>query len=442
MSASPARITVDSRKIDELDAAICTLARELDTGTYRLLELIREFDDRYGFAKWGHKSCAEWLQWRCQISLSAARDKVRTAQALLHLPMLSAALAAGKISYTKVRALTRVATAQDEDLLLAYARKATAQDVEERVRQMRNTAPESAEQARRAWERRSLTVFRTASRGTLTISIEVPEQDGELIVRAIERAVASGDVPLGCDHFAAHGEDRSRTDGWRAQQADALVVVAKAYLARTGRGAANDVDDGANATQSAPPSGTSVADHYQVVVHVDEKALRGGAGRSDLPLPTMRRLTCDGSLIALVEDGKGNPLALGRKTRALSTALRRFLWARDKHCSFPGCSRKSYVDAHHIDHWADEGESNPDNLTLACYYHHVLLHEGGFSIRKLDDGTLEFLRPDGRVIPRSGYLPEDIVDDYDDVECCGEPSAEGFFGPGEVRELAPVYRSG
>jgi hypothetical protein len=243
MSASPARITVDSRKIDELDAAICTLARELDRGTYRLLELIREFDDRFGFAKWGHKSCAEWLQWRCQISLSAAREKVRTAQALRRLPKLSAALAAGKISYTKVRALTRVATAQDEALLLAFARKATAQDVEERVRQMRNTAPESAEQARRAWE-----------------------------------------------------------------------------------------------------------------------------------------------------------------------------------------------------HWAKKGESNPENLTLACCYHHVLLHEGGFSIRKLDDGTLEFLRPDGRVIPRSGYLPEDIVDDYDDVKCGGDPSAEGCCGPGEVREAAPVYR--
>src|SRR5690606_16214576 len=203
MSASPPRITVDSRRVEQLEAAICGLARKLNSTTYRMLELIRDFDDRFGWAKWGHKSCAEWLHWRCQISLSAAREQVRTAQALRRLPKLSAALADGEISYTKVRALTRVATQHDEELLLAYARKASAQDVEDRVRQMRNTAPESAEEARRAWERRSLTVSRRPNRGTLVISIEVPEADGEIIVRAIERAVASGDVPVGADHFAA-----------------------------------------------------------------------------------------------------------------------------------------------------------------------------------------------------------------------------------------------
>jgi len=278
MSASPPRITVDSRRVEQLEAAICGLARKLNSTTHRMLELIRDFDDRCGWAKWGHKSCAEWLQWRCQISLSAAREQVRTAQALRRLPKLSAALADGELSYTKVRALTRVATEQDEELLLAYARRASAQDVEDRVRQMRNTAPESAEQARRAWERRSLTVLRKPNRGTFLISIEVPEADGEIVVRAIERAIASGDVAVGEDHFTAHGEDRSATDGWCAQQADAIVAVAKAYLARTGRRAASSDGDGdgdgdgnpvvsardegaAPDAQAAESTGTSVADH-------------------------------------------------------------------------------------------------------------------------------------------------------------------------------------
>src|SRR5690606_14031259 len=105
MSTSPSRIKVDSRKVDELEAAICGLARKLHAATYQMLELIRDFDDRFGWAKWGHKSCAEWLHWRCQISLSAAREQVRTAQALRRLPKLSEALASGEISYTKVRAL-------------------------------------------------------------------------------------------------------------------------------------------------------------------------------------------------------------------------------------------------------------------------------------------------------------------------------------------------
>src|SRR5690606_3786347 len=160
----------------------------------------------------------------------------------------------------------------------------------------------------------------------------------------------------GADHFAAYGEDRSKTDGWYAQQADGLVAVSKAYLARTGRPAANGADaararedddtrgderegavGGEDDARGTAPSGTGVADHYQVVVHVDEKALRGGAGRSDLPLPTIQRLTCDCSLIMLVEDEHGSPLALGRKTRNLTTALRRLLMARDRHCTFPGC---------------------------------------------------------------------------------------------------------
>ena len=94
--------------------------------------LVREFDDRFGYAKWTFKSCAEWLAWRCGISLSAAREKVRTAQALRTLPEISAAFADGRLSYSKVRALTRVAHVHDEDLLLAYALQATAAQVEER----------------------------------------------------------------------------------------------------------------------------------------------------------------------------------------------------------------------------------------------------------------------------------------------------------------------
>ena len=90
-----------------------------------------------------HVGCAEWLAWRCGISLSAAREKVRTAQALRTLPEISAAFADGRLSYSKVRALTRVAHIHDEDLLLAYALQATAAQVEERCRQIRNVTPES-----------------------------------------------------------------------------------------------------------------------------------------------------------------------------------------------------------------------------------------------------------------------------------------------------------
>jgi len=106
--------------IDDLDAEICALASRLNARTYRMLMLmlmlmlVREFDDRMGWAKWGHRTCAEWLEWRCGMSMSEAREKVRTAQALRALPAISMAFADGRLSYTKVRALTRVAHLHDE----------------------------------------------------------------------------------------------------------------------------------------------------------------------------------------------------------------------------------------------------------------------------------------------------------------------------------------
>jgi hypothetical protein len=390
------------RSIDELDAAICRLASGINAQSYRFLVLVREFDDRFGWMKWSCRNCAEWLAWRCGLSVSAAREHVRTAHALRGSPAISAAFGDGRLSYSKVRALTRAAQLSDEDLLLAYALQATAAQVEERCRQIRNVAPESAPEAQRAWRRRSLSVWRNAASGTMRITVEVPIEDGEVIAKAIERAVEAGDVATGPEL----GEQ-----SWYAQQADALLAVAKAYLS----GSASEA--------------SSTADHYQVVVHVDEQSLRGGVGRADLAVDAVKRLTCDGSVLTIVEDGDGAPRGVGRKSRTVSTALKRALWARDRGCTFPGCGNKRYVDAHHIRHWADGGDTSAENLTLLCSYHHRLLHEGGFRIRGAGDGRY-FERPDGRVIPRCGYRPEDVLDDGVDVSAlCDDdhPSAEAWL---------------
>src|SRR5262245_25057515 len=157
--------STELRSIDEIDAAIGRLVRQMNSECYRMLVLLREFDDRFGWKKWSFKTCAEWLAYRSEISLSAAREKVRTAHALRSLPAISSAFAEGRLSYSKVRALTRVADLRHEDLLLAYALDTTAENVEERCRQIRNVAPESVHQARRAWAGRSLTAWRNEKRG-------------------------------------------------------------------------------------------------------------------------------------------------------------------------------------------------------------------------------------------------------------------------------------
>jgi hypothetical protein len=407
-SSTDGRATsIAERSVDELDAEIVRLARQMNIDCYRMLVLVRELDDRFGWKKWGHKSCAEWLAWRCGITQSTAREKVRTAHALRGLPAIAAAFAEGRLTYSKVRALTRVANGGDEDLLLGFALNVDVRQLEERCRQIRNVAPESTHHARRAWGNRSLTVWRDDGRGLMRFTVEVPVEAGELICRALDCAVAAGEVTIDVDPAAFEPVDadaaavESTCTSWRAQQADAFVAIAKSYL------------DGGHGHE-----GGLTADRYQVVVHVDGKALTGGAqaatgvtGFSDLPIDTVKRLLCDCSVVVVAEDENGKPLDVGRKQRTVSTALRRALHSRDRGCTFPGCHRRRYVDGHHLKHWINGGETVPANMILLCDYHHGLLHRGAFSIVKEADETLRFVTADGRTIPRSGYRLEDFVDD-------------------------------
>ena len=117
-----------------------------------------------------------------------------------------------------------------------------------------------------------------------------------------------------------------------------------------------------------------------------------------LSADTARRLSCDASLVPMLNGPKG-ALDVGRKTRAIPPSLRRALDARDHGCQFPGCNNREWVDAHHITHWARGGETKLDNLVLLCGHHHRLVHEGGFGVSRRVDGALAFHRPDGRVIP-------------------------------------------
>jgi len=411
--------TDPDRSIDELDAAICRLSSRINAVSYQLLVLVREFDDRMGWAKWSYPNCAEWLSWRCQISLSTAREKVRTAHALRDLPAISLAFREGRLSYTKARALTRVALEHGEDGLLRYALDATAPQVEERCRQIRNVHPESVRDAQHVWEARSLSAYRNAARGTLCLRVELPLEVGELVMQAIDKALEQEQIPDGV-------AERSPS-AFQSQQADALVAIVKTYL-----------EGGA-----AESGSSSTADRYQVVVHVDEAALRGGTGRADAPLETVKRLACDASVVVVAEDERGTPLTVSRKQRIVSTPTRRALLARDRCCTFPGCQRKRFVQAHHVDHWIDGGETTLGNLVLLCSYHHRLLHEGGYRIRRDYRGEYYFVRADGRAIPRSGYR----ADDYTDDEVCEDPSMEGSGDADcdrenpsmEVREPRGVY---
>jgi hypothetical protein len=111
---------------------------------------------------------------------------------------------------------------------------------------------------------------------------------------------------------------------------------------------------------------------------------------------TARRLACDSTVVRILENEKGEPLDVGRKTRTIPPGIRRALQARDHGCRFPGCSFKRYVDGHHVRHWADGGETKLGNLVTLCRFHHRLVHEGQVGIRILDDGAFRFVKPNGQ----------------------------------------------
>jgi len=389
--------------IDELDRAIVKLATHINAASYELLVLVRRFDERAGWLKWGFSNCSQWLHWRCDLSLSAARERVRVAHALKTLPAIAESFCRGALSYSKVRALTRVANPDNEAALMAFALNTTATRVEERCRELRCGRAASVAEANRVYANRALHIRRDADRGTMTITVELPLEAGELIDKALDKAR---------DDRASTGAEFA-AESWPAQQADALVAMANAYLTGQREGL------------------TGSAQHYQVTVHVDRAALidGNGHGRSGLPLESVKRLCCDGETVLIVEDEDGEPLNIGRKSRTVPTAIKRALWSRDKGCTFPGCTHQRFVDAHHIQHWSAGGETSLDNLMLLCTRHHRLVHEGGFAIAKDYLDRWYFKRPDGQAVPRCGYRLEDMLDD--DIDANGaalqiNPSAEGF----------------
>src|SRR5438046_5172602 len=119
---------------DELEAEITTQAGHLAAGTCRWLMLVGEFDRRRGYQRWEAKSAAHWLNWRCGITLGAAREQVRVARRLMELPLVQEAFGAGTLSYTKVRAISRIASPATEAALVMWAHHSTASQLAKVVR--------------------------------------------------------------------------------------------------------------------------------------------------------------------------------------------------------------------------------------------------------------------------------------------------------------------
>ena len=362
-------------EVERLGDAIAELSARIQAATYALLVLIRDFDEGEGW-NGGFQSCAHWLNWRTGLALGAAREKVRVARALADLPRLSSAMQRGALSYSKVRALTRVATPDNEAELLDFARCATAAHVERLVRAWRRVdrVADAADEHRRH-ESRHLETW-VDDDGMVVVRGRLSPEVGAVVRRALEAAA---------DRLHRDSEDATEVSAGQ-RRADALGLVAESALAA-------DLDRG------------TAGERYQVVVHVDEETLTSdeGAGQSALEdadglrisAGTSRRMACDAATLVMRHGPDGQVLDVGRKTRTVPPALRRALTARDRRCRFPGCQVR-HCDAHHVRHWAQGGATKLENLLLLCRVHHRAVHEEGFKVTLRDDGDACFFRPDGR----------------------------------------------
>ena len=420
-------------EMELLGDRIAELSSRIQAATYELLVLIRQFDQRQGWS--GFASCAHWLSWRAGLAPGAAREHVRVARALADLPLLSDALRRGRISYSKVRAVTRVATPETEQALLDVALAGTAAHVEQVVRAWRRVdrTAEAADERRRHASRRLHTWV--DDDGMVVIRGRLTPEVGAVVRRALEAALdeerraASERSP---DESDPVDEAAGVAPSFGQRQADALGAVAECALAgRLDRGTGDD--------------------RYQVVLHVDADTLthdvdvpagtprRVDGSRTDgcrskratagpCPGPrrpaaalgqaaleeaggirvsavTARRLACDAATVEMRHGAAGQPLDVGRKRRTISPALRRALAARDRHCRFPGCQARR-CDAHHVRHWAHGGATALDNLVLLCRRHHRAVHEEGFAVTVDANGAAAFLRPDGRALPDAPPAPD------------------------------------
>ncbi len=402
------RELMTEEEVEALGERIAELSALISATEYQLLVLIREFDEGYGW-RGGFASCAHWLNWRTGLAIGAAREKVRVARALAELPRISAAMRDGELSFSKVRALTRVATPETEERLLDFARAGTAAHVERLVRAWRaaeRSQDMEAEAQRHADRHLHLT---TDADGMVVVRGRLDPEVGAALMRAVEAAEE--------ELFEKEGGE----EGVAQRRADAIGSVAEAALeGGLDRGTRGDryqvvvhVDGASSPGESADapivPSGEAEADEAKLrkegrPPEPSEVTTATIEGVGNVSAETSRRIACDASRVVMTHDDTGKVLDVGRRTRAISPGLRRALEHRDGGCRFPGCGLRS-CDAHHVEHWADGGETKLENLVLLCKRHHRAVHEDGYSVRIDERGSIVFRDPWNREMPNAPVLP-------------------------------------
>lgn len=355
---------------------------EMDRGESAWLTALAEFDRDQGWAADGQLSCAEWLIFRTKMARATAFEKLRISHQLRARPVVAAAFADGRLSYSAVRAITR---AEDPDpdtdaALVDLAVAGTVADVERAVRCYQLHADQHRAPSD-AWARRGVRIVRGFD-GTGRVEIILADVEIEELAAALQAFVDLGDRSSVDESSAEDSEadlhGGTGTSPSPGRRADAFMDLVRVALVHADDGHAAG-DDRYLVHVITGPCGTELA------------------GGTPLAPEDVGMIACDAAVVAHVLDGDGEPLALGRKTRVWSTAQRRAALVRDGGtCRFPGCARR-IADLHHQRPWASGGQTDLDNGFLVCPRHHTLLHRG-YQATGNPNRILSFHRPDGTAL--------------------------------------------
>ncbi|WP_050997120.1 HNH endonuclease [Frankia alni] len=403
-------VDVETAPLGEVEEVICRWAGRIAAATCGWLTALAAFDRREGWSGIGMGSCARWLAWRCGLGLRTAREHLATAHALERLPALRAAFAAGTLSYSKVRAVTRVAEPATEQTWLTHARFCSAGQI----------SPEEGARLIAALDaaRASLEDTTPPPAGTRTNDDAAGGGGGAAGDRAAgDRAAGDGEADgAGVEALPADGE-RVTTSRDRQRDADALVALAEGFLDRPAPGLTtpghtltvhlttrpdSNAQPGVEGDASAPDVNDRTAGDaagLPATPLIGIGAWAGVDGGIGLSPQVVQRLGCDGMIRALLTDPDGNPLHLGRRQRHPGPRLRDAVYARDQgRCQYPGCGHTRWLQTHHLTDWVEGGDTDIDRLLLLCTAHHHAIHDEHIHLDRTPDGTVTARIPDGRAL--------------------------------------------
>jgi hypothetical protein len=381
--------------VEELGQEIVDLATRVDVATHRLLECIRQFDESGEWEQQGAVSCAHWLAWRIGLDQTTAREKVRVARALGKLPAIDGAFRKGQLSYAKVRALTRVATPQNELHLLEMALVATGAQLERLCRGYGHALSDAnaAPPAERSVRRRDL------PGGMVKLEIVLLPDEADLVLRALDKAREPSESQKSLE-TTSDSIDSASSEAAKSRypsRVDGMLSISHAFLAN-------------------PKGHGGAGPNFQVMVHVGQDPLAADGvfaatleDGTHISAEAFRRVSCDSGMGTVSDTGQG--MTVGRRTRSIPSAMRRALMVRDHGCRFPGCTHNHFLHGHHIQHWLHGGDTSVDNLVMLCSHHHHLVHEGGFTLSRSTEGQLIFSAPDGKLlnIETPSPITEDVL---------------------------------